>query len=394
MAFQDVFIVSAVRTPIGTLNGNLSPLKGHDLGAMVIRESLARAVIEGSDVSEVIMGQVLTASQGQNPVRQASIAAGLPNSIPAWGVNMLCGSGLKAIALGAQAIQVGDANIIVAGGQESMSQAPHTLALRTNESKFGNVPLVDTLLQDGLMDAFENCHMGITAENVAKDYSVSREEQDAFSVKSQEKYASAKAAGYFDKEITPVMVKTKKETIEVRDDEHPRPNTSVDKLAKLRSAFIPNGTVTAGNASGINDGAAAVVLLSKAEMEKRNVHPIAKIIAWAQTAIEPRIMGMGPVSAVKKALQKAGWSVQDIDLFELNEAFAAQSVAVSKELGISIDKINVQGGAIALGHPIGASGARILVTLLYALQRTKLKKGVAALCIGGGMGIAMCVELV
>lgn len=394
MALQDVFIVSAARTPIGTLNGCLSQLKSHELGAVAIREALLRAAIDGNDVTEVIMGHVLTASNGQNPTRQASIAAGVPKFVPAWGVNMLCGSGLKAVALGAQAIQVGDANIVVAGGQESMSQAPHTLALRINESKFGNVPLVDTLLQDGLICALESCHMGITAENVAKDYSISREMQDEFAARSQEKYALAKTAGHFDKEIVPVTVKTKKETCEIRDDEHPRPNTAVDKLAKLRSAFIPNGTVTAGNASGINDGAAAIVLLSKTEVDKRNIQPIAKIIAWAQTAIEPRIMGMGPVSAIKKVLQKAGWSIQDVDLFEINEAFAAQSVAVSKELGINIDKVNVQGGAIALGHPIGASGARILVTLLHALQRTKSKKGVAALCIGGGMGIAMCVELV
>jgi len=364
------------------------------LGATAIREALSRVDIDGKDVSEVIMGQVLTANQGQNPARQASIAGGIPKSISAWGINMLCGSGLKAVILGAQIIQAGHGSIVVAGGQENMSQAPHAIPLRTNETKLGDASLIDTVLQDGLLDAFENCHMGVTAENVAKDYSVSRQEQDEFAATSQERHAHAKAAGHLAKEIVPVIVQRKKDTLEVRDDEHPRPNTTVEGLSKLRTVFLAGGTVTAGNASGINDGAAAVVLLSQAELDKRHIKPLAKIVSWAQAGIEPRVMGMGPVPAIKKALDKAEWSIHDVDLFEINEAYAAPSVAVSRELGVDANKVNIHGGSIALGHPIGASGTRVLVTLLYALQRTGSKKGVVSLCIGGGIGIAMCVELV
>lgn len=391
---DDVVIVSAVRTPIGGFNGGLSTVPSHKLGSTVITEALARCSVKPEDVSDVLMGQVLVGGQGQNPARRASMDAKIPHTVPAMGVSMVCGSGLRAVSLGAQSIKCGDASVVVAGGQESMSQSVHSLHMR-NGIKFGNTEFKDTMLTDGLTDAFGNIHMGITAENIAKEFGVSREDQDKFAFESQQKVKDAQEKGAFDKEIVPVSVQSRKGPIVVSKDEHPRAETSLETLAKLRPAFITDGsgTVTAGNASGLNDGAAAVVLMSSQEAAKRNLKPLAKIVAHATCGVRPDIMGTGPIPAVKKALEKSGWKLEEVDLFEINEAFAAQSLAVVRELNIDPLKVNVNGGAIALGHPIGASGCRILVTLLHTLQRLGKKKGISALCIGGGMGIAMCVQV-
>lgn len=387
----DIVIVDAVRTAIGGFNGGLSTLSAPTLGATVIKALLARTQVAGEDVSEVILGQVLSAAQGMNPARQTVIASGLPVSVPGWGVNQVCGSGLRAVALGFQAIYSGDSRIVVAGGQECMSQAPHAVYARAG-IKMGNTPFIDTMIHDGLWDIFNNYHMGATAENVARKFSISREEQDAFAAHSQQKAGAAMAAGKFKDEIVPVTIPGKKGDTIIETDEHPRPETTAESLAKLRPAFDKEGTVTAGNASGINDGAAAVMLMSAEEAAKRGLKPLAVIKSWAHAGIDPSIMGVGPIYATRKALEKAGWSVGDLDLIEANEAFAAQAIAVNKELGWDTAKVNVNGGAIALGHPIGASGARVLVTLLHEMQRRDAKKGLATLCIGGGMGVALCVE--
>ncbi|MFO7297469.1 MAG: acetyl-CoA C-acetyltransferase [Pseudomonadota bacterium] len=386
-----VVIASAARTPVGSFNGSLSSLPAHELGKVAIKAAIERAGIEPGEVDEVIMGQILTAGAGQNPARQASIAAGIPVDSPAWGMNQLCGSGLRAVALGAQQIQLGSSNIVVAGGQESMSQAPHCAHLREG-TKMGDIQFIDTMIKDGLWDAFNGYHMGSTAENVARQWQITREEQDRFAVASQNKAEAAKKAGKFKDEIAPVTVVTRKGETVVSEDEYIREGTTYEAVAKLRPAFEKDGTVTAGNASGINDGAAAVVLMTLAEAEKRGITPLARIVSWAHAGVDPSIMGTGPIPASKKALAKAGWTVDDLDLVEANEAFAAQAIAVNKGLGWDTEKVNVNGGAIAIGHPIGASGARILTTLLYEMKRRDAKKGIATLCIGGGMGIAMCVE--
>ncbi len=388
---KEIVIAAAARTPIGSFNGALAGVPAHDLGKIAISEALKRAKVDAADVDEVIMGQILTAAAGQNPARQAAVNAGIPVEKTALGINQLCGSGLRAVAFGWQQIAAGDANIMVVGGQESMSQAPHAAHLRDG-TKMGEMKMVDTMLKDGLWDAFHGYHMGNTAENVAERYQVTRAEQDKFAVASQNKAEAAQKAGRFKDEIVPVTVKTRKGDVVVADDEFPRHGTTIDSLTKLRPAFAKEGSVTAGNASGINDGAAALVLMTADEAKKRGVTPLAKIVSWATTGVDPAIMGIGPVTASKKALEKAGWTVKDLDLVEANEAFAAQAVAVGKELGLDPEKLNVNGGAIALGHPIGASGARVLVTLLHEMQKRDAKKGLATLCIGGGMGIAMCVE--
>ncbi|MBL4740397.1 MAG: acetyl-CoA C-acetyltransferase [Sneathiella sp.] len=389
---MSVVITSAVRTPVGSFNGGLSSLPAHKLGEIVIKEALKRAKTDASDVSEVILGQILSAGEGQNPARQASIGAGLPAEVPAWGVNMLCGSGLRAVALGFQAIANGDSKVVVAGGQESMSMAPHCAHLR-NGQKMGGLEFVDTMLTDGLMDAFHGYHMGVTAENVAAGWQITREMQDEFAAKSQAKAAAAQEAGRFKDEIIPVTISTRKGDIVVSDDEYIRGGTTVEKLAGLRTAFKKEeGTVTAGNASGINDGAAAVVMMSEEDALARGLKPLAKIVSWAQSGVDPSLMGTGPIPASRMALEKAGWTAADLDLVEANEAFAAQACAVNKDLGWDTNKVNVNGGAIAIGHPIGASGARILVTLLHEMEKRDVSKGLATLCIGGGMGIAMCVE--
>jgi acetyl-CoA C-acetyltransferase len=391
-AMTDVVIAAAARTPVGAFNGGLSTLSAAELGRVAIAEALKRAEVAPTEVSEVILGQILTAGAGQNPARQAAVAAGVPYEKTAYQINQLCGSGLRAVALGYQAIQLGDSGIVVAGGQESMSQAPHCMHLR-NGVKMGNAELVDTMIKDGLWDAFNGYHMGNTAENVAQKWQITREEQDAFAVASQQKAEAAQKAGRFKDEIVPVTIKTRKGDQVIDSDEHPKHGTTLDTLTKLRPAFLKeNGTVTAGNASGINDGAAAVVLMSAKEAEKRGITPLARIVSWATAGVDPAVMGTGPIPASRAALKKAGWSKDDLDLIEANEAFAAQACAVNKDLGWNTSKVNVNGGAIALGHPIGASGARILTTLLYEMQRRKAKKGLATLCIGGGMGIAMCVE--
>uniref|UniRef100_A0A2M4BQK0 Putative acetyl-coa acetyltransferase n=1 Tax=Anopheles marajoara TaxID=58244 RepID=A0A2M4BQK0_9DIPT len=392
-AASEVFIVSAARTPIGNFMGTLAALSAAELGAVTVKEVLKRAGVEGGDVSEVIIGQALTAGQGQNPARQASMKAGVPKEVPAYTINMLCGSGLKTVALGYQAIRSGDASIVIAGGQESMSKSPHVLHLRAG-TKMGEAKMVDTMLNDGLTDAFHDLHMGITAENLAKEYEISREAQDAFAAKSQQLTEESQKKGHFNDEIVPVPVVGRKETVQFAVDEYPKQGTTVESLAKLRPCFIKDGTVTPGNASGINDSAAAVLLMAGSEVEKRGAKPLAKIVAYAQTGICPKTMGAGPISAVQAVLLKAGWKLEEVDLFELNEAFAAQALAVNKGLGVDPAKVNVGGGAIALGHPIGASGCRVLVTLLYALRRTGGKKGVASLCVGGGMGVALAVEMV
>jgi acetyl-CoA C-acetyltransferase len=388
---DDIVIVSAARTPVGAFNGALSGLPAHELGKTAIQAALARAGVEGGRVSEVIMGQILTAGQGQNPARQASIAAGIPVESPAWGVNQLCGSGLRAVALGYQAIVNGDSDIVVAGGQESMSQAPHCQHLR-NGVKMGSFEMVDTMIKDGLWDAFNGYHMGNTAENVAKKWQITRTQQDEFAVASQNKAEAAQKSGRFKDEIVPVTVKSRKGDIVVDTDEYPKSGVTMESVSKLRPAFDKEGTVTAANASGINDGAAAVVLMTAAEAAKLGKTPLARIVSWAQAGVDPAIMGTGPIPASRAALKKAGWKTDDLDLIEANEAFAAQACAVNKDLGWDTGKVNVNGGAIAIGHPIGASGARVLVTLLYEMQKRNAKKGLATLCIGGGMGIAMCVE--
>lgn len=386
-----IVIASAARTPVGSFNGSLASLPAHELGKVAIRAAIDRAGIEPGDVDEVIMGQILTAGAGQNPARQASIAAGIPVDSPAWGMNQLCGSGLRAVALGAQQIQLGSSNIVVAGGQESMSQAPHCAHLREG-TKMGDLKFIDTMIKDGLWDAFNGYHMGTTAENVARQWQITREEQDRFAVASQNKAEAAKKAGKFKDEIAPVTIVTRKGETVVSEDEYIREGATYEAVAKLRPAFEKDGTVTAGNASGINDGAAAVVLMTLEEAEKRGITPLARIVSWAHAGVDPSIMGTGPIPASKKALAKAGWTVDDLDLIEANEAFAAQACAVNKGLGWDTEKVNVNGGAIAIGHPIGASGARILTTLLYEMKRRDAKKGLATLCIGGGMGVAMCVE--
>ena len=386
-----VVIAGAARTPVGSFNGSLSGLPAHELGRVAIEAALQRAGVKGEEVGEVIMGQILTAGAGQNPARQASIAAGIPVEAPAWGMNQLCGSGLRAVALGAQQIQLGSSAIVVAGGQESMSQAPHCSHLR-NGIKMGDAGLIDTMIKDGLWDAFNGYHMGNTAENVAKQYQITRDEQDQFAVASQNKAEAARKEGRFKDEIAPVTIKTRKGDVVVADDEYIRDGATLESLAKLRPAFEKEGTVTAGNASGINDGAAATVLMTLAEAEKRGIRPMARIVSWAHAGVDPAIMGTGPIPASKKALEQAGWTVDDLDLIEANEAFAAQACAVNKGLGWDTSKVNVNGGAIAIGHPIGASGARVLNTLLFEMQRRDAKKGLATLCIGGGMGVAMCVE--
>jgi acetyl-CoA C-acetyltransferase len=388
---DDIVIVSAARTPVGSFNGAFANLPAHELGKAAIQEALKRAGVEGGRVSEVIMGQILTAGQGQNPARQASIAAGIPVESPAWGVNQLCGSGLRAVALGYQAILTGDSEIVVAGGQESMSMAPHAQHLR-NGVKMGSFELVDTMIKDGLWDAFNGYHMGTTAENVAKQFQITRAQQDEFAVKSQNKAEAAQAAGKFKDEIVAVTIKSRKGDIVVDTDEYPKKGVTLDALSKLRPAFDKEGTVTAASASGINDGAAAVVLMKASEAAKLGKTPLARIVSWAQAGVDPSIMGTGPIPASRAALKKAGWKYDDLDLVEANEAFAAQACAVNKDLGWDTAKVNVNGGAIAIGHPIGASGARVLTTLLFEMQRRNAKKGLATLCIGGGMGIAMCVE--
>ena len=387
----DVVIVSATRTPVGSFNGALSSVPAHYLGQTVIKSALERAKVDAGEVSEVILGQILTANQGQNPARQASIHAGVPKEVPAYGVNILCGSGLKSVALGYQAILSGDSSIVVAGGQESMSMAPHVAHLR-NGTKMGSVEFLDTMLRDGLLDAFQGYHMGTTAENVAQKWQITREEQDKFAVGSQNKAEAAVTGGRFKDEITPVTIKTRKGDVVVDTDEYPRFGATLDGMAKLRPAFSKDGTVTAGNASGINDGAAAVVLMTADEASRRGLTPIARIVSWAQAGVDPAIMGTGPIPASRKALEKAGWGIDDLDLVEANEAFAAQAIAVNKDMGWDTGRVNVNGGAIALGHPIGASGGRVLVTLLHEMGKRDAKKGLATLCIGGGMGIAMCVQ--
>jgi acetyl-CoA C-acetyltransferase len=388
---DDVVIVSATRTPVGAFNGAFASLPAHQLGKTAIKAALDRAGVEPARVSEVIVGQILTAGEGQNPARQASIAAGVPVETPAWGVNQLCGSGLRSVALGYQAILNGDSEIVVAGGQESMSMAPHCAHLRGGV-KMGNFEMIDTMIKDGLWDAFNGYHMGGTAENVARQWQITRQQQDAFAVASQNKAEAAQKSGKFKDEITPVTIKTRKGDFTVDSDEYPKHGTTLDAIGKLRPAFDKDGTVTAGNASGINDGAAAVVLMTASEAAKLGKTPLARIVSWAQAGVDPKIMGTGPIPASRAALKKAGWSVGELDLIEANEAFAAQACAVNKDLGWDTDKVNVNGGAIAIGHPIGASGARVLVTLLYEMQKRNAKKGLATLCIGGGMGIAMCVE--
>jgi acetyl-CoA C-acetyltransferase len=387
----EVVIVGAARTPVGSFNGALSSLPAHELGAIAIAEALSRAKVDPKDVSEVILGQVLTAGTGQNPARQAAMGAGIPVESTAYGINQLCGSGLRTVALGSQAIKVGDSNIVVAGGQESMSQSPHVMHLR-NGTKTGNAELIDTMIKDGLWDAFNGYHMGTTAENVAEQFQLTRDEQDAFAAASQNKAEAAMKEGRFKDEIVPVTIKTRKGETVVDTDEYPKAGVTAEDLGKLRAAFSKDGTVTAGNASGINDGAAVVVMMSAEAAEERGLEPLARIVSWATAGVGPSIMGTGPIPASRQALEKAGWSVDDLDLIEANEAFAAQACAVNKDLGWDTDKVNVNGGAIALGHPIGASGARVLVTLLHEMQKRHAKKGLATLCIGGGMGIAMCVE--
>ena len=389
---QSIVIAGAARTPVGSFNGALSGVPAHYLGQVIIEGVIGRAGVKPDEVSEIILGQILSAGQGQNPARQASINAGIPVETPAWGLNQLCGSGLRAVALGAQQIVDGSSTIVVAGGQESMSQSPHCTHLR-NGVKMGTAELVDTMISDGLWDAFNGYHMGTTAENVARQWQITRDEQDKFAVASQNKAEAAKKAGKFKDEIVPVTIKTRKGETVVEEDEYIKEGVTFESLEKLRPAFDrENGTVTAGNASGINDGAAAVVLMTAEEAEKRGATPLARIVSWAHAGVDPAIMGTGPIPASRKALEKAGWSVDDLDLVEANEAFAAQACAVNKDLGWDTDKVNVNGGAIAIGHPIGASGARVLVTLLHEMQKRDAKKGLATLCIGGGMGVAMCVE--
>jgi acetyl-CoA C-acetyltransferase len=387
----DVVIVSAARTPVGSFNGALGSLLAHELGAVAIKGALERAKVLPEDVDEVILGQVLAGGEGQNPARQAAMAAGIPQEKTAWGMNQLCGSGLRSVALGLQQIANGDAKVIVAGGMESMSMAPHLSHLRPG-TKMGDVKFIDSMLKDGLMDAFHGYHMGVTAENIAAKWQITREEQDAFATSSQNKAEVAQKAGRFKDEIVPVTVKTRKGDVVVDQDEYIRPGTTMDAMAKLKPAFNKEGSVTAGNASGLNDGAAAMVLMSADEAKKRGLTPLAKIVSWATAGVDPAVMGSGPIPASRKALEKAGWKVGDLDLVEANEAFAAQAIAVNKDMGWDPSIVNVNGGAIAIGHPIGASGARVLTTLLFEMQKRGAKKGLATLCIGGGMGVALTVE--
>ena len=387
----DIVIVSAARTPVGSFNGAFANTPAHELGATAVKAALERAQVGPEEGDEVILGQVLTAGQGQNPARIAAMAAGVPREKTAWGLNQLCGSGLRAVALGLQQIANGDARIIVAGGQESMSLAPHAAYLRAGQ-KMGDLKFVDTMLKDGLIDAFQGYHMGNTAENVAGQWQLNREEQDRFAAGSQNKAEAAQKEGRFRDEIVPVTVKTRKGDVVVDQDEYIRPGTTVEALAKLKPAFSKEGSVTAGNASGINDGAAAMVLMSAEEADRRGLKPLARIVSWATAGVDPAVMGSGPIPASRKALEKAGWKVKDVELIEANEAFAAQALAVNKDMGWDPSIVNVNGGAIAIGHPIGASGARCLTTLLYEMGRRDAHKGLATLCIGGGMGIAMCVE--
>jgi acetyl-CoA C-acetyltransferase len=387
----DIVITAAKRTPVGSFMGAFSGTPAHELGRIAIEAALAQAGITGEEVSEVILGQVLTAAQGQNPARQASMAAGVPKEIPAWGVNQVCGSGLRAVALAAQAVATGDARIVVAGGQESMSLSAHAQSIRAGQ-KMGTLELIDTMVRDGLTDVFNGYHMGITAENLAEQYQITREMQDEFSVRSQNLADAARSSGRFRDEIVPVTIKGRKGDTVVADDEYIRAGVTIDSVSGVRPAFKKDGTVTAANASGLNDGAAALVVMSADEAAKRGAPVLARIASWASAGVDPSIMGIGPVPATRRALEKAGWSIADLDLIEANEAFAAQALSVGKELGWDPDKVNVNGGAIAIGHPIGASGARVLTTLLYEMAKRDAKKGLATLCIGGGMGIAMCVE--
>ena len=388
---EDVVIVSGARTPVGSFNGAFASLPAHELGKTAIKAALERAKVSPEEISEVILGQILTAAQGQNPARQASINAGIPQGAPAWIVNMVCGSGLRSVALGSQAIRNGDSRIVLAGGQESMSQSAHAAYLRSG-TKMGALELVDTMLKDGLWDAFNGYHMGVTAENVAREWQITREDQDRFAVASQNKAEAARKAGRFKDEIVPVVVTERKGEKVIDSDEYIRDGATYDAIAALKPAFQKDGTVTAGNASGINDGAAALVLMSAKEADKRGLTPLATIKSWAQAGVDPKVMGSGPIPASRRALEKAGWKASDLDLVEANEAFAAQACAVNKDMGWDTSKVNVNGGAIAIGHPIGASGARVLVTLLHEMGKRDAKKGLATLCIGGGMGIAMCVE--
>jgi len=386
-----IVIVAAKRTAIGSFGGAFANVPAHDLGTTVIKAVLADANVKAEEVSDVILGQVLTATQGQNPARRAAMNAGIPKEKTALTINQVCGSGLRAVALGAQAIQCGDADIVIAGGQENMTLSPHAMHLRAG-TKMGNAEMIDTMITDGLWDVFNNYHMGITAENIAAQSGITREQQDEFAAASQQKTEAATKAGKFKTEITPVTVKVKKEDVAIDKDEFPREGVTAESLAKLRPAFKGDGTVTAANASGLNDGAAAVLLMRESEAKKRGLKPFARIKSWATAGVDPAVMGTGPIPASRKALEKAGWKVSDLDLIESNEAFAAQACCVVKELGLDTAKVNVNGGAIALGHPIGASGCRVLVTLLHEMSRRKAQKGLATLCIGGGMGIAMCVE--
>lgn len=391
MASEDIVIVGAARTPVGSFNGALSSFPAHELGAIAIKAALTRANVEAAEVEEVILGQILTAGQGQNPARQAAMKAGIPQEATAWGLNQLCGSGLRAVAIGMQQIANGDAKIIVAGGQESMSQSQHVAHLR-NGTKMGDMKFLDSMLRDGLLDAFQGYHMGTTAENIATKWQISRDEQDEFAVSSQNKAEAAQKAGKFRDEIVAVTVSSKKGDVVVSEDEYIRHGATLEGMQKLKPAFSKDGTVTAGNASGINDGAAALVLMTAKEAAKRGLTPLARIASWATAGVDPAIMGSGPIPASRKALEKAGWKIGDLDLVEANEAFAAQAIAVNKDLGWDTEKVNVNGGAIAIGHPIGASGARVFVTLLHEMQKRNAKKGLATLCIGGGMGISLAVE--
>ncbi|KQT69925.1 MULTISPECIES: acetyl-CoA C-acetyltransferase [unclassified Aureimonas] len=388
---SSVVIVGAARTPVGGFNGAFADVPAHELGAVAIREALSRAGVEAGEVDEVVFGQVLSAGEGQNPARQAAMGAGIPKEATAWGLNQLCGSGLRAIAIGYQQIALGDAKVIVAGGQESMSMAPHAAHLRSG-TKMGDLKMVDTMLKDGLIDAFHGYHMGITAENVARQFQITRDQQDAFAVASQNKAEAAQKAGRFKDEIVPFTVKTRKGDIVVSEDEYIKAGTTIEKVAKLRPAFDKEGSVTAANASGLNDGAAAAVLMTEAEANRRGLTPLVRIASWATVGVDPALMGTGPIPASRRALEKAGWSIEDLDLVEANEAFAAQACAVNKDLGWNPDIVNVNGGAISIGHPIGASGARIFNTLVHEMIRRDAKKGLATLCIGGGMGVAMCFE--
>jgi acetyl-CoA C-acetyltransferase len=390
-ANTDVVIVSATRTPVGSFNGSFANTPAHELGASVIKAAMERAGVAANEVDEVVFGQVLTAGQGQNPARQAAILAGIDQGATAWVLNQVCGSGLRTVAIGMQQIQAGDASIIVAGGQENMSLSPHCAHMRSGY-KMGDYKMIDTMIKDGLWDAFNGYHMGQTAENVAEKWQISRDDQDAFAVASQNKAEAAQKAGRFKDEITPITIKERKGERIVEDDEYIRHGASLESMAKLRPAFTKDGTVTAGNASGINDGAAALVVMSAAEAQRRGLTPLARIASWATAGVDPAVMGSGPIPASRKALEKAGWKAEDLDLVEANEAFAAQACAVNKDMGWNPDIVNVNGGAIAIGHPIGASGARVLVTLLHEMGRRDAKKGLATLCIGGGMGVALCVE--